>query len=74
MRESSFKNAMSSLRRRTSAGASGDGGFATFTGAARGGWQRELASPKFRQVRRARARTAAKAWARAASLARACAP
>jgi hypothetical protein len=50
MRESSFRATLQSMRRRSSASASGgDGGFTTFTRNL--GWQRELASPKFRQVR-----------------------
>lgn len=57
MRESSFRATLQSMRRRSSVSASGgDGGFTTFTSGIRGGWQRELASPKFRQVRARRQR------------------
>lgn len=51
MRESSFRNTLQALRRKSqTAGAAGDGGFTTFTSGIRAGWQRELASARFRQV------------------------
>jgi hypothetical protein len=53
MRESSFKQTLRSLRRKSSSSSSSDmsGGFTTFTSGISVGWQRELALPKFRQVR-----------------------
>ena len=51
MREASFKANVRTLRKRAAASASSDAGFTTFTSGISAGWQREIASRKFRQVR-----------------------
>ena len=57
MREASFKASVRTLRKRSAAAAAAaaaDAGFTTFTSGIRAGWQRELASIRFRQVRSGR--------------------
>lgn len=51
LREASFRKLQKVMSRKSTA-QSVDGGFTTFTSGINAGWQRELASSKFRQVGR----------------------